>query len=64
LIAWLLYLYAAAGLLFGVCFVCWGIEQVDPAARGSGIGFRVIVLPGVAALWPLLLRRWLQGKKG
>lgn len=59
----LFYLYVAAGLLFGVCFVIWGIEKADPAARGAGAGFRCIVLPGVAALWPLLLVRWLRGKQ-
>lgn len=57
------YVYAALGLFFGVTFVIWGIEKVDPAVRGSGIGFRIIVLPGVAALWPLLLERWLRGNK-
>lgn len=50
--------YACAGLLFALLFVCIGMERVDPAARGSRFGFRLIMLPGVAALWPLLLRRW------
>jgi hypothetical protein len=64
LIAGLFYLYAAIGLLFGVGFVIWGIERVDPAARGAGMGFRILVLPGVAALWPLMLARWLRGEWG
>jgi hypothetical protein len=64
MIAWLVYLYAALGLLFGVSFVAWGIEKVDPAARGAGIGFRILILPGVAALWPLMLVRWLRGEQG
>lgn len=52
--------YAAFGLIFGAAFVARGIERLDPSARGSGWGFRLIVLPGTVALWPLLLRRWLR----
>jgi len=58
----LLEAYAAIGLLFACIFVAVGIIQVDPLSRGSGIGFRLIVLPGVAALWPVLLTRWIRSK--
>lgn len=55
--------YAAAGLLFALLFlfVLRGVDRIDPSARAGSRGFRWIVLPGVAALWPLLLRRWLAG---
>ncbi|MBP7586864.1 MAG: hypothetical protein KBA72_02860 [Thermoanaerobaculia bacterium] len=53
--------YAALGLLFAVAFLARGIARLDPGAHGSGWGFRLIVLPGVVAFWPLLLRRWLAG---
>ena len=52
--------YAAAGLIFAVWFVMAGIGRIDAAARDAGPGFRLIVLPGVAALWPLLLKRWIE----
>lgn len=51
--------YGAAGLLFAVAFVARGVNQIDPAAREAGWGFRLLILPGSALLWPLLLRRWL-----
>jgi hypothetical protein len=54
-------IYAWLGLLFGLAFVTYGVTRVDTAARGTGWGFRLLILPGVVALWPLLLRRWLQG---
>ncbi len=54
-------LYAVLGLIFGAAFVSWGIGRVDSGARGSGWGFRLIVLPGSVALWPLLLSRWMRG---
>ena len=52
--------YAALGLLFAILFVSVGVSRVDPVAKGSSIGFRIVILPGVAALWPLLLGRWLK----
>jgi hypothetical protein len=47
--------YAVLGFVFALWFVAAGVTRLDPNARGSGIAFRVIILPGVAALWPLLL---------
>ncbi len=63
LIVWLVAIYAIIGLLFGLPFVAWGVSRIDPSARGAGVGFRLMVLPGVMALWPLLARRWLRGMK-
>src|SRR5437763_1985900 len=48
--------YGAAGLVFAAVFVAIGIGRVDPAAQKAPAGFRLIVLPGCALLWPLLLR--------
>jgi hypothetical protein len=53
--------YLALGAAFAVAFAIAGVQRIDPAARGAGWGFRLIILPGAAALWPLLLRRWLSG---
>ena len=58
---WLLASYAAVGLAFALAFAAFGAARIDPNARGASLGFRLIVLPGAAALWPILLRRWLRG---
>jgi hypothetical protein len=53
--------YLGAGLVFAPFFVAFGVGRIDPAARGSTWGFRLMIVPGVVALWPLLLRRvWLR----
>jgi hypothetical protein len=57
-------LYLAVGLVFALAFVFSGIERIDPGARGSSLGFRLIVLPGAATLWPVLALRWLGGASG
>lgn len=57
----LLSLYAALGLLFAVPFAWRGVERVDPEARGTSWGFRLLVIPGAVVFWPLLLVRWAAG---
>ena len=55
-----LYLYGVAGLSFAIAFVTTGVKRIDSQAIGSGVAFRVLIFPGAAALWPLLLRRWIS----
>ena len=55
--------YLGIGLLFAVPFVLFGVERVDPAARGATWGFRLLILPGAAALWPLLLVRLVRRRR-
>jgi len=52
--------YAGIGLLFAVAFVVLGVHQIDPAAAEGTRGFKMLILPGVAALWPWLLLRWVR----
>lgn len=59
----LLSAYMVIGVLFAVAFVMIGITRIDASAGNSTLGFRLIVLPGAALLWPLLLRRWLLARK-
>jgi hypothetical protein len=53
--------YASLGLIFAVLFVWIGVQRLDSEAQGSGIGFRLLILPGVTAFWPMFLRRWTRG---
>ena len=41
--------YGLAGAVFAVAFVTMGIQRVDSVAEHAPLGFRLIVLPGVAA---------------
>ena len=51
--------YLALGILFAIPFVFRGVNRIDPVAGGSSWGFRLIIIPGVIVLWPLLARRWM-----
>ena len=59
----LLTAYAVTGIAFAILFVAAGVHRIDSTAKGSGAGFRLIILPGVAALWPVLLIRWMRSAK-
>ena len=51
-------IYAVLGCVFAVAFALRGARAVDPVAQHATAGFRLLVLPGAALLWPLLARRW------
>jgi len=50
--------YAGLGFVFALVFVWIGVQRLDAEAVGSGVGFRLLIVPGVAAFWPMLLYRW------
>ena len=50
--------YLAVGLVFALAFVARGVAAIDPDAREMPWPARLLILPGVAALWPLLLWKW------
>ena len=59
----LLTAYACIGSIFAMAFLTRGLPQIDREAQHATLGFRLIIMPGVAALWPILLSRWLAGKQ-
>lgn len=56
--------YAALGILFVAAFHVGGAVRVDPAIKGAGFFFRLLITPGVVALWPLLVVRWRKAATG
>jgi hypothetical protein len=54
-------LYAAVGAVFAALFLIIGLNRIDNGAKGAGLGFRLLIIPGLIALWPLMLFRWLSG---
>ncbi len=51
-------IYAGLGLIFAAPFVWSGVQRLDSQAQGADIGFRLLILPGIAAFWPMFLYRW------
>jgi hypothetical protein len=57
----LLGVYFACGFVFALAFAFWGAQRIDPHAGPGTWGFRLLIIPGSTALWPLLLYRWIKG---
>jgi hypothetical protein len=53
-------LYVAVGIAVGFAFVCYGATRVLEHPATISLGARVLLFPASAALWPLVLRRWLS----
>ena len=53
-------LYLAAGLAIALVFVIFGVTRVQDAP--VTIGARLLIFPGAAALWPLVLARWRKSR--
>jgi len=58
-----LVLYAALGAVFALAFVSEGMHRIDPNTNRTGLVFRLLIFPGAAAFWPLLLTRWIRGDR-
>ena len=54
--------YALVGVVFAIAFVSFGLRAIDPGAQHPSLALRLLLLPGSAAFWPILLRRWIGGQ--
>ena len=53
--------YAAIGIMFALLFLPRGVTRVDPRVANAPKTLRLLILPGIAALWPLFAWRWMTG---
>ncbi len=49
--------YLVVGLLSAAVFHSGAIARVDPAVKGAGWFFRMLITPGLVGLWPLMAAR-------
>jgi hypothetical protein len=54
-------IYLAIGAAFAAYFMVAGARDMDPGHGESSLVARLVLLPGVVALWPYLLMRLLTG---
>lgn len=55
-------IYLVAGLVFAVPFVIFGVKKIDHGAVEGTWGFKLLIIPGVVAFWPMLAKRWVSGE--
>lgn len=51
--------YLAIGAVFASVFIALGLRRVDPLAAAGALRFKVLIVPGIVALWPVLLVLWI-----
>jgi hypothetical protein len=58
-------IYMLIGLLTGLAYMFGGAGKIDHAAKGKGLPLqaRLLILPGVIGLWPLMLKKLLTEKE-
>ncbi len=57
-------IYALLGFLFAIYFVARGAGRMDSVAQGGTLGFRILIFPASAALWPWLAVRCMRDPAG
>jgi hypothetical protein len=53
--------YGLVGLILAIAFLSSGLSRTLPH-RSLTLGARLLLLPGIIALWPLILGRWLRSR--
>jgi hypothetical protein len=51
--------YLGVGAVFSLVYGLFLAGRLEPAARGAPAGFRLIIMPAAALMWPMLLGRLL-----
>lgn len=55
---WVALGWAALGAVTWLAFAFVGGPRAVPGVKGSSIAFRLMILPGVVLLWPVVVWRW------
>jgi hypothetical protein len=53
--------YAVAGVGFALISLPRTLARLDPRVAGAPATLRVLIMPGIVALWPLFAWRWITG---
>jgi hypothetical protein len=56
-------IYLLCGIVFAIPFTLGWARRIDPHAKTGSWGFRLLIIPGVSLLWPILAKRLLSGRQ-
>lgn len=60
ILVYVFYAYLLIGLGFAVWFTAKGVNSVDEGMHHASWGVRLLLIPGSALLWVVLLRKYLK----
>ena len=50
--------YVSVSVVIAILISIFGVQRIDSSAKGwRNVGFRVLIIPGLALLWPWLIKR-------
>ena len=50
--------YVSASVVIAILISVFGVQRIDSSAKGwRNVGFRVLIIHGLALLWPWLIKR-------
>jgi hypothetical protein len=49
--------YALVGAIVAAWCIAFGLKRLEPGAAGMPLRVRLLIAPGLTALWPLILAR-------
>ncbi len=55
-------IYLLIGVIFYFPFMKQGVHLIDKVVKGTTKIFKILVFPGIVALWPLLYKKWRAAK--
>ncbi|WP_323796506.1 hypothetical protein [Nisaea sp.] len=55
--------YGYIGIAVAAAFLLYGVDRIDPSARGSYL-FRLFLIPAAVVFWPVILWRWALVARG
>ncbi|GJM29989.1 MAG: hypothetical protein DHS20C17_26240 [Cyclobacteriaceae bacterium] len=56
-------IYLVIGMVFCLVLLIKGLGKLDPNAESTGVGFKILLTPGIIAFWPILLIKWIKKKR-
>jgi hypothetical protein len=57
-------IYCALGVIVAAALHVRGLRAIDPGVAGASVLFRILVTPGLVALWPVMLAKWRRARRG
>lgn len=55
-------LYILIGIIFYFPFIRKGVHTIDGGVKGASTFMKVLIFPGIIALWPILLKKVKKGE--
>ena len=54
--------YLVIGVAIATAFLTLGLRRLDPIAAAGPVRFKLMIAPGIVALWPIMIMLWASGR--